>query len=121
MSNNPEFIAAMKEWHAKQARIARVRKAYYKGGHKTTFDGVPCRLAMEPTKHMLALMRWDDYRVCKALRDMAGTRYPQTHYIETAMADLGDALAAMARDLPKIAARRDADGDHVRDAFRAAA
>lgn len=65
------YQAAMIEWHAQQQRAKAASANYYKGGFKVSMHGAPLRLAVKPTPHMLALMRWDGFSPCKALRDMA--------------------------------------------------
>jgi|SRR3569832_329329 len=80
-----DYRAAMAEWHARQARAKEASARYYAGGAKVSIDGTPCRVAFQPSKHMLAMMRiqgashnWG--MPTKAFREMAETRYPQTTY-----------------------------------------
>lgn len=58
------------------------KRSYYDGGYKVMFDGVPCKVFIKPTRHMLAVMRGEQ---CEPMdrpycREQASIRFAQVKY-----------------------------------------
>lgn len=37
--------------------MTKIQQHYYSGGFRVMIDGIPCRITIEPTKHMLECLR----------------------------------------------------------------
>lgn len=59
--------------------MSKAKSDYYAGGYRITIGGVPCRVNIKPTPHMLAL--WRDNESSKQLKLNASIRHAETLYL----------------------------------------